>query len=37
MSKIFKNLQELKKEMENLKKFSRKIVWTNGCFDLIHP
>lgn len=31
-----KELNELKKIIEDLKKHSKKIVFTNGCFDLIH-
>lgn len=28
--------RELKKEIENLKKEGKKIVFTNGCFDILH-
>jgi len=35
MSKI-KSRQEIRQIVENLKKRSKKIVFTNGCFDLIH-
>ena len=31
-----KTLEELKEIIENLKGKNKKIVWTNGCFDLIH-
>lgn len=34
---IFKDLNLLKVEIEKLKSQWKKIVWTNGCFDLIHP
>ncbi|MFW0883508.1 D-glycero-beta-D-manno-heptose 1-phosphate adenylyltransferase [Candidatus Acidulodesulfobacterium sp. H_13] len=29
-------LNEIKKEISGLKKSSKKIVFTNGCFDIIH-
>lgn len=32
-----KSLKELKKILEQLKKKGKKIVFTNGCFDLLHP
>ncbi|HBF43075.1 MAG TPA: D-glycero-beta-D-manno-heptose 1-phosphate adenylyltransferase, partial [Desulfobacteraceae bacterium] len=32
-----KNLQETKKQCEHLKSLGKKIVFTNGCFDLLHP
>lgn len=35
-SKI-KDLQELKGIVQKLKKEGKKIVFTNGCFDLLHP
>ena len=31
------NLTELKQRVQHLKNEGRKIVFTNGCFDLIHP
>jgi len=31
-----KSLSELKKIVEKLKRDGKKIVWTNGCFDLFH-
>lgn len=31
-----KNLNALKKIVSNLKKIRKKIVFTNGCFDLLH-
>lgn len=31
-----KSLKELKKIVERLKKSGKKIVFTNGCFDLLH-
>jgi len=31
-----KNLFELKEIVKDLKKQGKKIVWTNGCFDIIH-
>ncbi|MCM8823483.1 MAG: adenylyltransferase/cytidyltransferase family protein [Candidatus Omnitrophica bacterium] len=36
MNKI-KNLKELKNIAKNLKSKGNKLVFTNGCFDLIHP
>lgn len=36
MSKI-KTLTSLKIEISKLKRQGKKIVFTNGCFDLIHP
>jgi D-beta-D-heptose 7-phosphate kinase/D-beta-D-heptose 1-phosphate adenosyltransferase len=35
--KKIKNLPELKKEIEALKAQGKRIVFTNGCFDLLHP
>jgi len=35
--KKIKNLPELKKEIEALKAHGKRIVFTNGCFDLLHP
>jgi len=35
--KKIKNLPELKKEIEALKAKGQRIVFTNGCFDLLHP
>jgi len=35
MSKIL-DPEELKKEIDKLKKEEKKIVLTNGCFDIIH-
>ncbi len=32
-----KSLPELKRTVTNLKKKGKKIVFTNGCFDLLHP
>ena len=31
-----KNLTELKDVIKNLKNNNKKIVFTNGCFDLLH-
>ncbi|MBP7088189.1 MAG: adenylyltransferase/cytidyltransferase family protein [Candidatus Omnitrophica bacterium] len=36
MSKI-KSLSDLKKVVYKLKKEGKKIVFTNGCFDILHP
>jgi len=36
MSKI-KTLKEIKKISQKLKKNGKTIVFTNGCFDIIHP
>ena len=35
MGKI-KTLSEMKKIIEDLKREGKKIVFTNGCFDIIH-
>ena len=35
MAKFLDKIQ-LKKELENLKKVGKKIVFTNGCFDILH-
>ncbi|MEN2993839.1 MAG: D-glycero-beta-D-manno-heptose 1-phosphate adenylyltransferase [Thermodesulfovibrio sp.] len=35
MGKVIKT-DELKKEIDNLKKQGKKIVFTNGCFDILH-
>jgi rfaE bifunctional protein nucleotidyltransferase chain/domain len=35
--KKIKNLPEFKKEIEALKAKGQRIVFTNGCFDLLHP
>ena len=32
-----KELAELKKETDRLKSEGKKIVFTNGCFDILHP
>jgi D-beta-D-heptose 7-phosphate kinase/D-beta-D-heptose 1-phosphate adenosyltransferase len=32
-----KDLQEIKKETDKLKTEGKKIVFTNGCFDILHP
>jgi rfaE bifunctional protein nucleotidyltransferase chain/domain len=32
-----KSLPEMKKEFKRLKDLGRKAVFTNGCFDLLHP
>ena len=32
-----KNLQQTKDECERLKASGQKIVFTNGCFDILHP
>ena len=34
---IYKNLEEFSLEIEKLKKQWKKIVWTNGCFDILQP
>lgn len=36
MGKI-KTLSEIKKIIKSLKREGKKIVFTNGCFDIIHP
>jgi D-beta-D-heptose 7-phosphate kinase/D-beta-D-heptose 1-phosphate adenosyltransferase len=35
--KKIKDLPDLKKEVEALKAQGKRIVFTNGCFDLLHP
>lgn len=35
--KKIKDLEETKKEITGLKQQGKKIVFTNGCFDIIHP
>jgi len=35
--KKIKDLSSLKKEIEALKAHGKRIVFTNGCFDLLHP
>lgn len=35
-SKKIKSLRQLKKIVERLKKEGKKIVFTNGCFDILH-
>ena len=32
-----KDLREMKKEFDQLKSRGKKIVFTNGCFDILHP
>jgi len=32
-----KDLPEMKKEIERLKAGGKRIVFTNGCFDILHP
>ena len=35
MNKIYKR-ESLKKKIDQLKKEGKKIVFTNGCFDILH-
>jgi rfaE bifunctional protein nucleotidyltransferase chain/domain len=35
--KKIKDLSSLKKEIETIKARGKRIVFTNGCFDLLHP
>lgn len=35
-SKIFENFQDFKLVLDHWKKEGRRIVFTNGCFDLVH-
>jgi len=37
MRKKFLSHSALKRELDTLKKKHKKIVFTNGCFDLLHP
>jgi rfaE bifunctional protein nucleotidyltransferase chain/domain len=32
-----KDLSSMKKEIDRLKKQGKRIVFTNGCFDILHP
>lgn len=32
-----KNIQDLRKVLENTQKSGKKVIWTNGCFDIMHP
>jgi rfaE bifunctional protein nucleotidyltransferase chain/domain len=34
---IFKNIKDLEKIILAEKKCWKKIIWTNGCFDIMHP
>ncbi len=34
---IYKDVQEFKKKVQELKAQWKTIVWTNGCFDILHP
>ncbi|MCI0389498.1 MAG: D-glycero-beta-D-manno-heptose 1-phosphate adenylyltransferase [Acidobacteria bacterium] len=36
MAKVF-SLDQLRTERERLRRAGRRVVFTNGCFDLIHP
>lgn len=36
MGKVVNSVEELVQELEPFKKSSQKIVFTNGCFDLLH-
>ena len=36
-TKKIKTLQETKEECEQLKALGQKVVFTNGCFDILHP
>lgn len=36
LNKIFENQQALKIQLEHWQKQSQKIVFTNGCFDILH-
>jgi D-beta-D-heptose 7-phosphate kinase/D-beta-D-heptose 1-phosphate adenosyltransferase len=37
MSKFFPSADLLAKELHNARRQGRRIVFTNGCFDLLHP
>ena len=32
-----KDLREMKRELDQLKSLGKRIVFTNGCFDILHP
>ena len=36
MSRIIRDIKELKKLVEDLKSQGKRIVFTNGCFDILH-
>ena len=36
MSRIIRDIEELKKLVEDLKSQGKRIVFTNGCFDILH-
>ncbi len=36
LGKVIKSIEELKTLVENLKKEGKTIVFTNGCFDILH-
>ncbi|TCK04013.1 rfaE bifunctional protein nucleotidyltransferase chain/domain [Phorcysia thermohydrogeniphila] len=36
MSRIIRDIEELKKLVEDLKSQRKRIVFTNGCFDILH-
>jgi len=36
MNKYIKNIKELVEIRDNLKKENKKVVFTNGCFDILH-
>jgi D-beta-D-heptose 7-phosphate kinase/D-beta-D-heptose 1-phosphate adenosyltransferase len=37
MNKIILDWKKLNKKLDSLRKKNNKIVFTNGCFDIIHP
>ena len=34
---IYRSLTDVKVFVDDLKRQGKKIVWTNGCFDILHP
>lgn len=34
--KVIKNLEELEEKVGELKRFNKKVIFTNGCFDILH-
>lgn len=37
MQKIYNNLKELQKIVQEFQNTGKTVVWTNGCFDILHP
>ena len=37
MAKIYSSAEELQQQLNTLRRQEKRIVFTNGCFDLLHP